>query len=544
MKMLFFTRQALEDTFLNEASLTAEFENVEADEFKPDGAKAASLFSFILGIDQHPKPMLRSEIESLGDFFTQRILLNDKNPLTLLELIDDISNLKGDDNLAIRKMFLVAEGGQHHLNNPSFEMNARLVFTWQKNNSTPPDLLLSTVPALNSTSSLLQVIAWSSKDNAFHFFERKHGAWGWAGNSFHALNPASRGKGPFDSHINGGLVMKELKFPWAHWHSQSSSISRANFAKDSEFNTHPVFSISNGAEELEAIVKTGIRRWTQSRIRADIKNGQFENFQAYFRQVLTPTSVNLSSSSTEFRRAEKNILGLPTTFFMDLDGLEFAATSIDLLTEAIPGGKLELNGDLYKKQALALNMHIATDEGVSLKGDTHFCFLVPERAFEDLEVVRQLVENGFLSARILLCLLMVDFPNPVESEKRASLLKYCPQFINSQNRISDFDDSWIAAIRASDLIAGSPEEEFLSYWNDQDLLGRVSASLHLFFDNVQRNLGNPEYVSRLIQLGEYRKNFYRVRRFDDLDEFQSTTSRTDPDQQKWLIDKEGNINNA
>lgn len=460
MKTLFLTRQNLENHLLNETSVLAEFENSEADEFVGDEAKSAPLFSFILGIDQHPRPMVRSEIESLGDFFTQQILLKDNNPLTLLELIDHISNLKGEHNLAIRKMFLVAEGGQHHLNNPDFEMNARLAFTWQKSNSTPPDLLLSTVPSLNSTESLLQVIAWSTKDNAFHFFERKHGVWGWAGNSFHALNPASRGKGPFDSHINGGLVMKELKFPWAHWHSQSSTISRANFAKDSEFNTHPIFGISNGAEELEPIVKTGIRRWTQSRIKEDIKNTWFENFPAYFRQILTPTSVNLASSSTEFRRAEKKVLGLPTSFFMDIDCLEFAATSIDPLTEAIPAGKLELNGDLYKKQALALNMHIVTDEGISLKGDTHFCFLVPERAFEDLEVARQLVENGVLSARILLCLLMVDFPNPVESEKRASLLKYCPQSIAFQNGVSNFDDSWITAMRASDLIVGSPEEEF------------------------------------------------------------------------------------
>jgi hypothetical protein len=28
----------------------------------------------------------------------------------------------------------------------------------------------------------------------------------------------------FDSHVNGSLVMKELKAPWTHWHSSRAKI--------------------------------------------------------------------------------------------------------------------------------------------------------------------------------------------------------------------------------------------------------------------------------------------------------------------------------
>ena len=544
MKTRFATRQLFESNDITKISADKAFKDKNLTEFAAKTINTNLLFSFILGIDLHPRPMEVSEIENLGDFFTQKILLKEKQPLTLSDLNNEISNLTGEDTLGIRKMFLVAEGGQHHLNNPTFEMNARLVFTWQKNNSTPPDLLLSTVPVLNDTESLLQLIAWSNKDNSFHFFERKRGVWGWAGHSFHALNVLSRGKGPFDSHINGGLVMKELKFPWAHWHSQSSTISRANFTAGSEFNSQPLFAVLNGAEELESIVRTGVRRWTQSRIISDSKNSIFGNLPAYLRQVLAPTSVNLTSTSVEFHRAENKTLGLPTTFFMDLDGLEFAATTLDPLTDAVPGGKLELNGSLFRQQALSLNIRIETDEGISLKEDTHFCFLVPERAFEDIEVSRQLVEKGIYSARILLCLLMVDFSNPVESQHRASLLKYCPKQLTIENEASNFEELWIKAIRTAAAQKGSPESEFLSYWDDTDLLSRVQTELHSFFDNIQRNLADPAYIINLLKLAEYRKDFYRIRKLDDLDEFKSTTSRIDTDNGIWQMDKEGKIINA
>lgn len=40
--------------------------------------------------------------------------------------------------------------------------------------------------------------------------------WASAGSCNHALDEPARGKGPVDGHINGNLVMKELKAPWAH----------------------------------------------------------------------------------------------------------------------------------------------------------------------------------------------------------------------------------------------------------------------------------------------------------------------------------------
>lgn len=207
------------------------------------------LLRFLKGADPQPQPMSRADIEGLGDVFSREILLKKTSPLTLRSLVASVEEALST-LLPIRRMFLVAEGAPFHVSNPSFELNTRLVFTWQASEGDVPDILLSTVATADNPNALLQLIAWSSLDGAWHFFERRSGVWIWAGNSFHALKVPTRGQGPFDSHINGGLAMKELRRPWAHWHSMNNSIPREIFGAASEFSTDPLFQDLVGAETL------------------------------------------------------------------------------------------------------------------------------------------------------------------------------------------------------------------------------------------------------------------------------------------------------
>ena len=57
--------------------------------------------------------------------------------------------------------------------------------------------------------------------------------------------------------MNGSLVMKELKFPWPHWHSMSASIDSA-LAPDDQLRSEPLFQNKAGAQDLEKVVKSGI----------------------------------------------------------------------------------------------------------------------------------------------------------------------------------------------------------------------------------------------------------------------------------------------
>ena len=113
-------------------------------------------------------------------------------------------------------------------------------------------VLLATSTQLDDAVNFLQVIGWDGTSGHFNFYERRYGAWVWAGDSRNALDPKSRGKGPFDSHVNGGLVMKELKAPWAHWKSQSAD-QLPGIAPDDPLRGEDVFQRAEGAEALEGL---------------------------------------------------------------------------------------------------------------------------------------------------------------------------------------------------------------------------------------------------------------------------------------------------
>ena len=158
MKETFPTRQnVLKEIvgFLERADLGAVSGEAFAENVDTERAEEIpNLLAAVVGINNPPTPMSLREINELGDSFTREILLKGHNPLTLSTLVQAIGTISGDLTFPIRKMFLVAEGGQFRLSNPSFELNARLVFTWQKSDSSPPDLLLSTVAVADSAAYL------------------------------------------------------------------------------------------------------------------------------------------------------------------------------------------------------------------------------------------------------------------------------------------------------------------------------------------------------------------------------------------------------
>jgi hypothetical protein len=484
-----------------------------------------ALLRFLRGEDESPRPLTPAETAALGDVFSREVLAQGGHPLTLRALDQAIAGIASAP-LPLRRMFLVAEGAQIAASGAGFELNARLVFTWQASNNKPPDLLVSTAIAADDPASLLQLVAWSERDRAFHFFERKDGAWFWAGNSFHALSAPTRGQGPFDSHINGALVMKELKEPWSHWHSMDASIGRAVFGPTSPFNTEPLFADLEGAQMLENIVRAGVRRWTKGRIARHLADGQLRELPAYMRQVLWCTSVNLVSSKDGFNSSEPE-LDLPTSFFFDAEAIEFLAGAIDAAAEILPMTRLHVDAALYRAAVRAKAIGV-TEDGTQrrrIAGDTHFAFLVPERAFEDQAVLAELVNVNALGARLGLALLLVDYCNPVFSPARAALLAYVPAAIAAGAEGAALDQALVAAIRAGAGGPGSPEAEFLALWDQSDLLGHAAALLADYHGALVRRLATPEGVADLVDLAESRREAVRATR--SLAEFRSTMAKSE-----------------
>ena len=496
---------------------------------EPDSAEASTdaplLRSMIVGIDDAgPSPLSRDQISAFGDFFTRNLILRGRSPLTLQALLDDLDALPDDVRLKERSVFVVAEGASLALTHPSTPLNARLVVVWRRNASTPPDLMLSTVPSLDDPAALLQLIAWSEAQGAFHFFERvgNSSGWVWAGNSFHALEGPSRGRGPFDSHVNGSLVMKELKFPWVHWNSMSSIIPRTQVLHSEELLRHELFQQFDGAEDLEDVVTRGIRRWTSRRFERESVDGRLQNFSRYARQLLTTTTVNLVSSSIAGSlTATSDEIDLPVTFFLDKDGLERCLG--ELTGEpAPPPQKVTVDGRTYADVSEELGLHVVDTAEQRIPGDTSFAFVVPERAFEDFAVVAKLIDAQVLSPRLALCALMVDFPNPVFSPRRARLLRYFPDSAPVGSGGRQLDDDVVAAVRDAQAGAGGPEAEFLRWWDLPDLPTAVREAVDGYLTAVRGRLQEPEGVRDVLRLAESRRQAFRRRR---LAEFPPTTAR-------------------
>ena len=500
-------------------------------------ASPSNLFRFIVGDDAQPVAMSVADAEALGDVFSREILLKGQNPLTLRDLDQAVAAVNAPA-LPMTRMFLVAEGAQFAAAGKVFELNARLVFTWQESAAKAPDILLSTVAAANDTNSLLQLISWSDHAGAFQFYERTGGAWVWAGSSFHALMPASRGKGPFDSHINGGLVMKELKAPWTHWHSMSGTISREVFGADSEFNQDPLFAELDGAEQLEQIVRTGLRRWTKARIAADLRQGVLKNLPDYLRQLLWCTSVNLASSRDGFDSNETEF-DLPTSFFYDVDAISAMARKLDPTADVIPQRPFKVSASSYRAAVAAAGIAVidVPPAATSIAGDTHFAFLVPERAFEDLVVVNELVTQGVLSPRLALCLLMVDFTNPVFSPARALLFRFVPAEVAAGDGGSALDQRFVAAVRQAGPTDAGPEAEFLDLWDRDDLVSHVAELLAAFHGAVEARLQTPDGIADVLDLAESRRDV--VRKLRSLAEFSSTLAQGSSPPQHLAMARDG-----
>jgi hypothetical protein len=192
----------------------------------------------LVGVDPDAgRALTPAEFARLSDPFALLVLKRNKFPKTLQELLGILD--ADPAGLPAQRVFLVSEWGQIPLTGATqqFRRGLRYVIARGKAGAPGADLLISATPPSDSADVFLQVAGWDSVNEVFHYYERGEGGatWFWEGDSWHALTAPTRGKGPFDSHVNGAPVMKELKEPWLHWSSNAQEIVRENFPP-----AHPV----------------------------------------------------------------------------------------------------------------------------------------------------------------------------------------------------------------------------------------------------------------------------------------------------------------
>src|ERR1043165_8191636 len=268
---------------------------------EPEMSLPAGVFRFRLGRDSRPVQMAQPEIDAeLGDPFARLLLSRGVLPRSLRSLLAalDIHNA-APDGLPEQRTFLAADGGKIPWTPETDDLRRefRFVVTRGRPGQAPPDLMIAASTVVDSEGIFLQLIAWDPMHKVYHFYQRLGQAWAWAGHSWDALAQDTRGKGPFDSHVNGAMVMKELKAPWIHWHSQASSVTLEALAPTDPLRTEPLFLQRTGAEHLEIdVVRPGVRRWNDARFGVLFDGSTLRRAPEFFRQVLDTTTVNLASA--------------------------------------------------------------------------------------------------------------------------------------------------------------------------------------------------------------------------------------------------------
>lgn len=421
---------------------------------------------FIVGEDQGPTRLSQSEAaQELGDPFATLLLLQGKFPRTPAELFTAIDEATADgDPLRSQMSFILGEGSQIPFSTETASLIRSLRFLVARGSGVDgPDVLLS---APDPNGGFIELMAWDRRSGGFNYYRTvgERSAWVWAGNSRHALSAASRGKGPFESHPSGNFIMKELRAPWVNWHSPDATIFPDVFAEDDPLRQHPWFTGKElqGALACEvSVARPSITRWTTARFeKLTSADGTIDTPALIMEQILSTPTVNLMSSHSESRKAvTSDVVDLPQTFFVDSEGL----TKV-LGLQAPPA--FAVAGPVYSKSLETFDVRLTDDGGFTRAGDTHFAFVIPERAFEDQEVLSAAIKLGLITDRFAACLLMTDFPNPVFSDRRADLLRHVPVGASLTGGQSGFSEEMAEAIvsGAQGSAEGSPEREFAARW--------------------------------------------------------------------------------
>ena len=264
----------------------------------PEPITPNTLYRRVGGLDLQPRPMTADELKGLDDPLGRVLRSGKPFPLTLRQLLAALDALAGTaDALPNQLVFLVADGGHIAWTPETDELERTFRFAVARGSGEFP-LLISTSTVIDSpkNEAFLQVLGWDKTHGVFHYYERLEGTFFWAGMSHHALDNATRGKGPFDSHVNGSMVMKELRSPWIHWHAPQAGINEEALAPDDPLREESIFKNRVTAERLEMeVVRPGIRRWNEARVRKAVDaDGIWRRVPTFLRQAITDTTVNLS----------------------------------------------------------------------------------------------------------------------------------------------------------------------------------------------------------------------------------------------------------
>lgn len=494
------------------------------------------LFRFL--VTDNPKPPLAVDPSDgdLDDDMARSVFGRGEFPSTLTALRELLKRpgvgLTGPD------AFLVADGAQLPAD-LDVVRHFRWALAWTRQGQM--DLMISSGAvspqsgAPDERNTFLQVMAWDRAGH-FNFYQRvTDDGWVLAGNSWDALKPESRGRGPFDSHVNGATVMKELREPWSNWHSMDADLL-THLAADDPLRSDPLMANLLGAEDLERLVGGGIRRWTSARLSSTLDGRRSVETEGLLRHLMTNTTVNLIASRDRAAPAStKQTLRVPLSNFFDVELLLNRGLLVrpgDDLPDVVATNPL-ISTDHYIEAidatAMALIGQSPDGSPVRVPGDGFFALIAPEPAAEDNAMVAALIDRAVLTERFAACVAMVDFPNPVFSAGRADLMTGLPVDVDPATGAESISQ------RLATAIVEDGSSAFSEWWElGPDAYRAVMVNrLANYMSEVRARLAEPQGVLDLIRLVASRRRQFQGLK---LSEFSLTVPVTTSDEQLMMTE--------
>ncbi|KAK3985450.1 hypothetical protein QBC44DRAFT_384841 [Cladorrhinum sp. PSN332] len=366
---------------------------------------------------------------------------------------------------------------------------------------------------LTSESDFLQVASWDGR--TFRFYQRGSIGWNYFGNALDAFG-ANAYLGPFNGHVNGSVIMKELHEPWIHWYNPSSANDFTACFSEAQrqaflaapYITQPsskprlLSALTTGPDVLERHIETAVNNLFNQRLtndffvdstRAKLLDSP-SHLPRWVAHLLLTTTINMVAAEmdpggTSFQIPRNHFyndellsdaylgqllqgVDTPTLqasislaeyqIVVDRLGLSMLQ-QVDLNPKGTPppDDYLELplgalGGDQREISGDALGFRIISKNS---EGQAPFNILQP--SYEDtkgatnVQMLRKKGPKkwlGLLSQTAFNAIMMVDFWNPVYSWKRAVLMLYVPQHTTWDGTNFDLEAAFIQNVNNSSFV--------------------------------------------------------------------------------------------
>jgi hypothetical protein len=277
-----------------------------------------------------------------------------------------------------------------------------------------------------------------------------------------------------------------------------------------------------GAEILEGVIRGGVqhyyRDWLRERSRKEGDTTYLSDVGEMLRHLTTNTTINFTSSDVQSKGenttpANLDIAGIPPrdTFLSDTLlqttlGLNYSSLSVKLPRKEYDAYLKKHNFTLVGTKGFTRDTPMA----YPYPGSTYFAYYVPQVPAEDMYVTQLLLKSKIVTDKFVAALLMVDYKNPLFSDKRASLQKYAEKITSGTvaNGVSSIPKDFAAKIKetgakacnANNFDACSAQEQFLYTWElpDEQWKQLTAKRLQGYVDSVA-NLEPNERLEHLMR---------------------------------------------